>query len=461
MQQGSLSCVVFWGVTGVALVSTCACSVPPEILELEVSTWWGSGSEQLAFEEVKKLHQQRHPEVRIESTEFPVADEAREFVARNVLAGAAPDTFQANIGADLIAWTMVDTVANDDPGTRHIEPLDDLLGDRTFWNHLPTELVKALRVGELEPPYAIPINIHRLNLVYYRPDRLRAYEDEHGSGSFLDLARLCPVSGEPLNAPPILALGGNDDFPPILLLFENLVPALAGPVFYESFLRGEPVSDESVPDSAAVFQRALRCLQRLGAEKKTEADPHYSSYGWKEALNRVGAGDADYTVMGDWANGYILEQRWGDQIASMPFPGTEDIFVFTSDTFPLPVSARHPEAARELLRTIASKEAQKAFSEIKGSIPARDDVELDGQLAEQARATRVAFENAPFKVMATSGYFPPYLQITPLSTDILNVTNDGAGQTEIDFVMDRLRDYDELFFAFQERIRRGPSPRFR
>lgn len=456
MHQGSLSRVVRWGVTSVALVSMCACSIPPEILELEVSTWWDSGSEQLAFDEVKKLHEQRHPEVRIESTEFPEADEARDFVARNVLAGAAPDTFQANIGADLISWTMVDTANEDDPGTRHIEPLDTLLDDGTFWNRLPPELVKALRVGELPPPYAVPINIHRLNLVYFRPDRRERYEHDKGA-AFLDLGQLCPANGEPAITPPVLALGGKDEFPQILLLFENLIPALAGPAFYEAFFRGEPAADRTGQDASVVFERALRCLQRLGAEKKP-GDADYDDYGWKDALNRVRNGDADYTVMGDWANGYILEQRWGDEIASMPFPGTEEVFVFTSDTFPLPVSARHPEAAKELLRTIASKEAQKAFSEIKGSIPARDDVVLDGPLAELAHATRIEFERARFKVMATSGYFPPYLQITPLSTDILSVMNSSP--TGMDSMMDRLRDYEDLFREFQARIGRGPSPRY-
>jgi ABC-type glycerol-3-phosphate transport system substrate-binding protein len=162
--------------------------------------------------------------------------------------------------------------------------------------------------------------------------------------------------------------------------------------------------------------------------------------------------------MGDWANGYIQEQNWGDEIASMPFPGTEHVFVFTSDTFPLPVSARHPDAAKDLLRTIASEPAQKAFSEIKGSIPALLDVELDGPLAEKARASRAAFDGAQFKVMATSGYFPPYLRTGELSSDILDVTNN-TGQAPIDAMMERLYDYGPIFSAFQSRLREAPSDR--
>ncbi len=454
MHQGSLSRVVRLGVTGVSLAVTCACSVPREILELEVSTWWAPGSEETAFEEVRRIHEQSHPGIRIESTVFPDSEDAREFVARNVLAGAAPDTFQANIGADLIGWTMVDTADPDEvPSSSHIDPVGELLDGKKFWDRLPPELVEALRVGDLAPPYAIPINIHRLNLVYYRRDRREAYESQWGERSFLDLDRLCPTDGEPSLEPPRLALGGNDTFPQILLLFENLVPAIGGAEFYEAFLRGASTIDEAGP----VFRRALGCLQHMSTGRAPR-DPNFDTYGWKEALNRVHSGDADYTVMGDWANGYILEQNWGDEIASMPFPGTEQVFVFTSDTFPLPVSARHPEAAKDLLRTIASAPAQKAFSEIKGSIPALFDVELDGPLADKARATRAAFDSAQFKVMATSGYFPPYLRTEGLSSDILDVTTNG-GQAPIDAVMERVYDYDALFSAFQQRIQAGPSAR--
>jgi glucose/mannose transport system substrate-binding protein len=454
MHQGSLSRVVRLSVTGVSLVATCACSVPREILELEVSTWWAPGSEETAFQEVRRLHEQAYPSVRIESTVFPRSENAREFVARNVLAGAAPDTFQANIGADLIGWTMVDTADPAlVPSTSHIDEVGGLLDARRFWNRLPSELVEALRVGDLEPPFAIPINIHRLNLVYYRRELLEDYEREHGEDSFLDLSLLCPTDGETPIGPPRLALGGGDKFPQILLLFENLVPAIGGPEFYESFLRGASTIEEAGPQ----FRRALSCLQHM-ASGTPEEDRDFDTYGWKEALNRVHSGVADYTVMGDWANGYIQEQNFGDEIASMPFPGTEKIFVFTSDTFPLPVSARHPEAAKDLLRTIASEPAQKAFSEIKGSIPALLDVELDGPLAEKARATRAAFDSAPFKVMATSGYFPQYLQTEGLSSDILGVTTNG-GQAAIDAVMERVHDYGAIFSTFQQRIQRGPSPR--
>lgn len=453
MHQGSLSRVVRVGVTGVSLMATCACSVPREILELEVSTWWAPGSEEAAFEAVKRLHEEKHPTVRIESTVFPEAERAREYLTRHVLAGAAPDTFQANIGADLIAWTMVDPA---DPSLgesfRHIEQLDDLLDARTFWNRLPTELVEAVRVGELAPPYAIPINIHRLNLIHFKRAQLEKYEAIHGKGSFLDLSRICPVGDETPIPPPRLALGGRDTFPQILLLFENLIPALAGPQFYEAFLRG---SDEAANEAPAVFDRALRCLRRLANVRDRT---RYQDDGWKEALGRVRNEDADYTVMGDWANGHIVEQGWSD-IESAPFPGTWDVFVFTSDTFPLPVSARHPEAARDLLVTIASDEAQKAFSGIKGSIPALLDVGVEGPLADQAPRSRAAFDSASFKVMATSGYFPPYLQTGPLSEEILNVMVADPEEQQIALLMDRLSDYPMLFSEFQARIQVGPSKR--
>lgn len=455
MHQGLSRRVIWLGVSYLALGLGSACSAPREILELEVSTWWSPGSEQAAFEEVRQLHEDKNTGVVIESTVFPDSADARDYVARNLLAGAAPDTFQANIGADLVAWTMVDTQdENLVPSSRRIEPLDDLFEDDAFWDQLPEELLPALRVGELEAPYAIPINIHRLNVVYYRRDTRDRYEADYGTGSFLNPARFCPRNGETPLPPPKLAVGGKDNFALILLLFENVIPAIAGADFYEAFLRGEHATDAAGRDSMTVFEDALRCLQRLSQGMDQDA---FGANGWKEALNRVWARQADYTVMGDWVNGYLLEEDWELQIGSMPFPGTDDVFVFTSDTFPLPVDARHPEAARDLLRTFASFDAQKAFSEIKGSIPARLDVPIEGPLASLAEATRLAFAKVPHKVMATSGYFPPYLQDAPLVRELRKVMAHGAGDAEIAGAIDRLRDYQPLLAAFQTRVAIGPS----
>ena len=51
-------------------------------------------------------------------------------------------------------------------------------------------------------------------------------------------------------------------------------------------------------------------------------------------------------------------------------------FVFATDVFGLPKRASHRADAIELLKVFGSKEGQQAFNHVKGSIPARVDVDV-------------------------------------------------------------------------------------
>jgi glucose/mannose transport system substrate-binding protein len=84
------------------------------------------------------------------------------------------------------------------------------------------------------------------------------------------------------------------------------------------------------------------------------------------------------TVMGDWAKGYLVNAgcRPGEDFGQAPSPGCARAFVFATDVFGLPRRAAHPGDAIELLKVFGSREGQDAFNLLKGSIPARIDVDV-------------------------------------------------------------------------------------
>lgn len=81
--------------------------------------------------------------------------------------------------------------------------------------------------------------------------------------------------------------------------------------------------------------------------------------------------------MGDWADGEFVaaHKKEGEDFGWVNHPGTDGSFMVIADGFTLAKNAPHKEAALAWLKTIGSKEAQEAFSPLKGSIPARTDVD--------------------------------------------------------------------------------------
>jgi glucose/mannose transport system substrate-binding protein len=199
-------------------------------------------------------------------------------------------------------------------------------------------------------------------------------------------------------------------------------------------------------------RHALRCVQYLSRSFLDDRDK-----GWAEALAQVQEGSAAFSVMGDWANGELKTALDNGDVDAVPFPGSDKTFVFTSDTFPLPISAPYPVQSMALLDTIASRDAQLAFSREKGSIPARKDVNV-AELGARAVSTQTAFAASDVrKVLATSGLFPPYYPDDELSTRLSAMTQPGATVDRVEEVIQLLRDGVPLLGRWQSRLDRGPG----
>lgn len=78
-------------------------------------------------------------------------------------------------------------------------------------------------------------------------------------------------------------------------------------------------------------------------------------------------------IMGDWQNGEFKLSGFSDY-AWAPAMGTQGVFVVLSGSFCLPKGAPHRENALNWLRMCGSREGQEKFNVVKGSIPARTDI---------------------------------------------------------------------------------------
>jgi glucose/mannose transport system substrate-binding protein len=446
------------GLLGLALLG---CSSSTDPVRLEVYSWWKEEPERLAFEAAANVHERTHAGVDVLNVFNPNADDQRERLAMHLLAHAPPATFTANIGADLLRWSVVDPADPARPSSSRIRGLTDLFQRTGLDRALPPELESALRVGPSEVPYGVPINIHRLNVLYYDEQAVADFERNHDGQSLLDIETLCPRDREapPLDVP--IAIGADDDFALILLAFESVLPALAGPDFYDALFRGAGPDAVTAPGTVEdEVRKALECVQYLSRSFTLNNDTR----DWARAVDQVKYREAAFTVMGDWANGQLSQQLLDGTVKAIPFPKRADVretFVFTSDTFPLPIGAENEFEVAALLETFASPEAQRAFSRVKGSIPARLEVRSLGPLDTfQARTQADFADPAIAKVLATSGRFPPYYERDDLAAALRAMTRRGAARPEVDAAVAEFMAMEPLLGRWRARLAGGPEPDF-
>ena len=207
-------------------------------------------------------------------------------------------------------------------------------------------------------PYAVPVDVHRANLLWANTAVLAAAGLDPTArydslDSWLDALAAVRASG---HVP--LALGST--WTQVHLLEAVLLSRL-GPQAYAGLWDG--TTDATSPAVATAVGDFARLLGYTNADR--------DSLDWQDAATLVAGGDAAFTVMGDWA-----QQVLDPPVVWAPFPGTDGVDDVVLDAFAVPVGAPHPEGAEAWLTTIAGAETQAAFANAKGAAPARSDVPM-------------------------------------------------------------------------------------
>ena len=340
---------------------------------VELFSWWTSAGEADALNASLAIHKQKYPEVTVVNLTGQDADAARLQLVQKMQQGNPPDTFQANFGADLMNWVKVNGI---DASESPLQPIDSYVSKSNFYLSVVDQVSAG---GAL---YAVPMDVHRINSLFFNK---KVFADlgisEPTEGMTLDeFNNLCAsikAAGTAAGIVP-LALGNVRYWTLQELVFEIILPAIAGADYYEGFWRGE--KDPSDSQIAQTIDEAL--LLRCGPNRASPCDGYFNmnadAIDWQPALDMVQMGTAAMSAIGDWAKGYFESKGWksDSDFGVVQFPSANQVFVYTVDTFPLPIDAPNHDLAAELLQTFASVESQVAFNHFKGSIPARSDIDL-------------------------------------------------------------------------------------
>ena len=373
--------------------------------QVEVVTWWASGSEKLALDALVGEFRQQHPETRFVDAAIAggAGTAAKDLLLSRLRNGDAPDTFQVHGGGELGDYVKA----------RQVQGLEQLWTELGLREDLPPRVVELLTVDGV--PYAVPSDIHRANVLWTNPEVLRDAGLDPSDGYatldewFADLDTLQAQGQTPL------ALGSTWTQ---LHLLEQVLLARLGPEAYSGLWDGSTdVGSEPVAAALADFGRLL-------SYTNTDRD----RLDWQDATQRVIDGQAAFTVMGDWA--LIPFQQSGltnpDGVLWSPVPGTEGSYAMVLDAFALPVGAPHPDSAREWLTTVASPEAQTALAAVKGAIPPRTDIP-EADLLPYQRWARSSFEADRLVLSVTHGTATDSETLDEVMTAVRRFTTGTTG----------------------------------
>jgi glucose/mannose transport system substrate-binding protein len=325
--------------------------------KLEVFSWWSSGGESAALDALFNIYKKQNPGVEIVNATLAGGggSAARPVLQTRLAGGNPPDTWQSHPGYELLGQYV-------DPG--YCEPITDLYKTDGWDTAFPKELVVNLMTKDRKI-YSVLAGIHRGNVLWYNTKLLEKNGIQVGDQMTFDQFF---VACDKLKAAGIPALGvGDSGIWASAQLFENTLLGVVGPKGWVDLFDGAMQWDDP----------KVKAAMKIFAKMQGYLNPDHAALSWDQAIKELMEGRVAFSSMGDWADGEFLKAKLKEKedFGWVSHPGTDGSFIVVADGFTLAKGAPHKEAAMAWLRSIGSKEAQEAFNPLKGSIPARTDVD--------------------------------------------------------------------------------------
>ncbi|HXA25243.1 MAG TPA: ABC transporter substrate-binding protein [Acetobacteraceae bacterium] len=384
-----------------AALLTLAGHAKADELRAEVIHWWTSGGESAA---VKVFADQFNAAGGIwVDTAIAGGANARTAAINRTVGGSPPSAMQFNTGKQFDDLVENDLLTN----------VDAQEAAQSWKAILPAAFVQAVtRDGHA---YAVPVNIHGQNWLFYSNDALaRAgvqppanWDELFPALDKLKAAGLIP-----------LAFGGQKNWE--RNLFNNVMVGRGGRDMFIAVWGKRDVATVKGPE----FRKVAESYKRL----RDYVDPGSPGRNWNDATSLVIQGKAGMQFMGDWAKGEFTAagltpgKDYGCTVLSdhgMAYVMGGDVFAF-----PRLKDANQIKAQQLLARVLLEPATQIAFAQKKGSIPVRLDLDTSSlDVCARKAAGWIADPNA--QVPANEMLSPPAL--TGAMEDIISqYWNDPA-----------------------------------
>jgi len=348
-----LAVIITGAIVGVA---TWYFTRPAKANVLEIYHWWTSGGEKAAITALVGVYESKYPDVGV--IQSPVSGGAgyvmKALMKSLVLAGEAPDAFQLHAGYEMKPYV--------DGG--YLDPINDLWSGQGWETVFPTVVKDMVKFGTNY--YAVPVNIHRVNVVWYNKHVLDGNGISANITTWDDFFAACDKLKQNTTLTSPISLGDQGKWAATHVL-EQII-ASEGIGFYQDFINGKVTSatNTTLRDALTKFAKYLSYVNE-----------NHAALTWDGATAMVIRNESAFNIMGDWANGEFLvaNKTYNVDYGTFAVPGTGNMYGLCIDCFEHPKGVKHPENSLNWLKVVGSKDGQDAFNPLKGSISARTDAD--------------------------------------------------------------------------------------
>lgn len=356
------------GSSQAAAGSTSSQSTGPATGSAEVFSWWTSGSESAALQQLFDATKAANPDLKLVNAAVAggAGTNAQQVLATRLAGGDVPETWQTHAGGALGDYVSQGVVSD----------LTDLYTKNGWDKDVPKALLDSITYdGKI---YAVITGVHRNNVWWYNKKILAdAGIDVPASmtfSQFQDIATQLKSKGV---AP--LCLGDTAIWTAATVV-EDTVVGEVGADGWNSLMDGSlKWSDPKV------VQAVKDAYTTIGW-----AQPDHKSQDWAGAVAELAQGKCAFNIMGDWAYGELVVKQQLKDGTDFGYTvlGDPNTFVTVSDAFVEGKGSKNPAGAAAFVTAVMSKDAQVKFNQRKGAAPFRTDVDTSALGAYQQGAAK-------------------------------------------------------------------------
>jgi glucose/mannose transport system substrate-binding protein len=326
--------------------------------EVEVLHMWSAGE---ASQEALGLMADKFREAGGEWTDSPISGGTSAQLAAlraRVLANNAPAVSQLK-GPMIHEWASRGTLASVQE-----------LAEKENWDAIIPDTLEPIM--KYEGDYvAVPLNIHRINWVYYNPTVLEELGLEFPQN--WDEFEAAMDAAEEAGIIPVVH--GHRPWQDVTL-FESVALGYGGADYFDRAFVQLDMEALGSDTTREVFELLRRIDNSL--------DEGVEGRHWTDSAKIMAEGDGLFYFMGDWVLGYFRDNgyEYGVDYACEGTPQNDGIEAFTLNTDSFAFFNTGSDAEREGQLMVAAMsiqdEFQRDFNMTKGSIPANTETSLEG-----------------------------------------------------------------------------------